>query len=251
MNKFLIQPLKRLFAERAFLICVLVLGISAASMEICKAKLGMYLRKKPVSLRKPFDQLDESILYPYRVVRKEIIESEEVISELGTDEYIQWHLEDSSSEKNDPISRMLLFITYYTGDPGKVPHVPEVCYTGSGGSIRSTQSGKIRVENIGVENDELSVRIIRIANPSQGGNREMVVVYFFGVNGGFASNRSQLRFLLNSFLEQYAYFSKVEFVFNTKGKLTDKQVLKSVEKLTGKFLKVLIEEHWPKWPVEG
>ena len=250
IEKYVFQPWKRLLRDRAFLVCVLVLVVSAVALETGTAKLGVYLRKQPLALRAPFDDLDTSKLYPYEVLRKYEIKNDEVISELGTEEYIQWYLRDTSETGGDSMEELLLFITYYTGDPGQVPHVPEVCYTGGGSSILSMRDMTIRVKGVGVTDDKIPVRVLNISMPgSTGVNDNTTVIYFFGVNGGFANNRSVLRAKLNNFTEKYVYFSKVEFIFEKTDSKNIEKMLLTVEKLSARLVPILVAEHWPEWPV--
>ncbi len=87
--------------------------------------------KLALSLRAPLSTLDERAIYPYRVVRRQILD-DAIIDALGTDVYLKWTLEDTSVAADDPLRFADLFVTYYTGGSHLVPHTPDVCYLGQG-----------------------------------------------------------------------------------------------------------------------
>src|SRR3972149_8494618 len=84
----------RVYLQPAFLICVAVLAVAGGSMSIAIKSLGIYLKKDPWPLKKSLDLLDEGKLAPYKVISKFKIEDEQIIKELGTEDYIEWVLED-------------------------------------------------------------------------------------------------------------------------------------------------------------
>ncbi|MCD6395527.1 MAG: hypothetical protein J7M40_18745, partial [Planctomycetes bacterium] len=134
MNK-MIKP----YIQLPFLICLTVLALAAGFKEAVIEWSGAKLKKLPIALRKSLDDLDESKLSPYRVVRKSQIDPV-VLNELGTEDYIQWVLDDTEADTLSPTRYCSLFITYYTGDPDRVPHVPEECFTGAGNQMLSRQA---------------------------------------------------------------------------------------------------------------
>jgi len=250
MSKFFVGPWKRLLGDRAFIVSMLFLALCATGFQVSIARLDVYLIKKPLDLRLSMDAIDEAKLAPYRVLDKQKIESEDVIAELGTREYIKWVVTDPTVAENDPARVMVVFITYYR-EPDVVPHIPEVCGRGGGNLIKSAEDHIIHVSDCGAADDEVPVRVLEIASPDMnGGYRYGTVAYFFGVNGGFESNRQMVRLRVNSLSCRYGYFSKVEIDFAGNTKLETDKALQAVEKLMQKFLPVLVTEHWPKWPPE-
>ena len=123
MNGWL-KDLIKVYMKPAFLICVAVLAITGSGMSIAIKSFGIYLKKEPLPLKKSLDLLDESRLSPYKVVSKSKIENEEIVKNLGTEDYIQWNLEDTAAPPESSVRYCLLFIVYY-GLPDFVPHVPE------------------------------------------------------------------------------------------------------------------------------
>ena len=60
----------KIYTEPVFLICTVLLALSASGMSIATKKLGIYLQKEPLPLKKSLDLLDQNGLSPYRVVSK-------------------------------------------------------------------------------------------------------------------------------------------------------------------------------------
>jgi hypothetical protein len=111
---------------------VLVLAAAGAGMSVTMKKLGIIFEKEPLPLKKSLELLDERDLAPYKIVLPKLkIKNKEILEALGTEDYIQWILEDTDRAANSPIKEFLLFITYYKL-PDRVPHVPEECWTGGG-----------------------------------------------------------------------------------------------------------------------
>ena len=88
--------------------------------------------------------LDEKLLEPYKVLEKSKIDNKDVLESLGTEDYLQWILEDTTVDVLSPVRNCSVFITYYTGNPDQVPHVPEACYTGGGNEVKDKFSVMLR-----------------------------------------------------------------------------------------------------------
>ena len=248
MQEYVIEPLKRIIRDRKFVLCSLVLAFSAGSMQVVAKTLGLHFVKLSVPLQNSLDDLDDSRLSPFLVKSKNKIENEDVVAELGTEEYIQWILEDPGAGENEPGHYISLFITYYTGDPDVVPHVPEVCYTGAGNTITKRSGAVIEYTNGEGLVEEIPVRVLTISSPKSYDSLDSKVVYFFSVNGHLEGDRSMVRFRLNNWFDRYAYFSKVEMVFREGGKMTEDDVVSVVERLSQNLVPLLRDEHWPVWP---
>jgi len=242
----------RVYTQPAFLICVLVLAAGGVGMSVTTRRLGIILKKEPLPLRKSLELLDEGDLAPYRVVPPKLkIENEEILKTLGTEDYIQWVLEDTEEAADSAVKRCLLFITYYRL-PDRVPHVPEECWTGGGYQ-------KLRAEGIKLEiNGNVSFKAsipakYLVFGPKKASLWQSRVripnLYFFKVNGQYAGSRQEARMALNKNLfGKYSYFCKVELVFNRSSVAPSKTAaVAASEKLLAVILPVLEENHWPKW----
>ena len=232
--------------------CVLTLVFAGASMSIAINRFGVYLNKEPIPLRKSLDLLDENSLSPYSIKLQDKlkIQNEEILKSLGTQDYIQWILEDEDTPANSSVHRCLLFITYY-GCPDKVPHVPEECWTGGGFRKLSSESVTLDINNettgfkleipakflvFGPQKLNLLQSSIRISN-----------IYFFIVNGEFVGSREAARIALNkNLLGKYSYFSKLELVFNQMPNTPSKEdAIAASERLLSVILPILEKEHLP------
>ncbi len=243
------NPLHSLVRQPAFLVCIGVLAASAVGMRVAADKLEFYLRKEPVPLQKPLDDVNQSKLWPYKLVRSIKIEDKAVEDTLGAQDYVQWVLEDTRVEAKDPTRWVYLFITYYTGDPDAVPHVPDWCYTGSGGQMQDSYNTTIKVAAKDGDNGamrEIPVRVtdwLMVRNFSE---FRKPVIYFFSVNGDYECTRDRVRLRVNSIFDRHAYFSKVEIDFGPV-ELSPETALAGAEKLMQVVLPVLEADHWPDW----
>ena len=242
----------RTYLQPAFLICVLVLGAAGAGMSFTMKKLGVVLRKEPMPLKKSLELLDEEDLGSYRVVPpKRKIENAEVLQALGTQDYIQWVLEDTEQDTSSPVKTFLLFITYYPL-PDRVPHVPEECWTGGGYQRLGSEDVTLNVASNASFHATVPAKYLvfgpRASNVWQSSER-IPNVYFFKVNGEYAGGREEARLALNKNLfGRHSYFSKVELVFNVSSVPPTKQeAVAAGEKLLAVILPILEKKHWPDW----
>jgi len=239
----------RVYLQPAFLICAAVLATAGAGMSIAIKSFGVYLKKEPLPLKKSLDLLDESDLASYKVISKRKIENEEIVKALGTEDYIQWILEDTDAAANGPVKKCMLFITYYEL-PDRVPHVPEECYAGGGFQRLASDSVTLEINNNAGFDKKIRGKHLVFgstkANLWQGGEK-FPVLYLFKVNEDYAASREEARIALNKNLfRKSSYFCKVELVFNQTlippGK---EQAVKAGEKLLAVILPILETEHWP------
>ncbi len=247
------------YLQPAFLICAAALAISGAGMAIAIDKFGVYLKKEPMPLKKPLDLLDESQLGPYKVISKSKIENEEVIESLGTEDYIQWLLEDTTAAANSPVRRCMVFITYYDL-PDRVPHVPEECY--AGGGYQKMASDGVTFEVSGVKGvlspqaKKIPGKYLVFASTDSNywyRNTKFSLLYLINVNGIYAGNRKNARIALNkNIFGKYSYFSKIElgpFIsgIGARSCPTRKEAVLAGQKLLSVILPILEKEHWPDW----
>ena len=249
----------------SFLLCSGILAIAAVSKEFSIYQMGVYFSKSPLPLKASFEKMDEAKLAPYIVQKKNRITNRDVLDSLGTEEYLQWELEDPEVPKDSPLRFCSLFITYYTGNPDRVPHVPEECVTGAGDTMISRDAERLRVtvgetrfEDLDKDGDtvRLPVRYLMfLRNPRSIWETEekYAVIYFFKANGRFASSRMGTRRILGEhLLGKYSYLSKVEWKFYGIGPGgpihgTREEILAASEKLMSHLLPLLETEHWPDW----
>ncbi|MDO8302067.1 MAG: hypothetical protein Q7T18_02390 [Sedimentisphaerales bacterium] len=244
------------YTQPAFLICVAILLVAAGGMSATVSYLGLQFIKKPLPLKKTFDKINEVAMSPWKVVEKSKIKNKDILESLGTDDYIQWIFEDTTAEPSSPVRYCSLFITYYTGNPDQVPHVPEECYLG-GGKILTELPKELNFSvPINGKSQKVSARWLSIGNKSGDvlqGDSTFGVLYFFKVNGVYAGNRDATRRVMQTnFFSKYSYFSKVEwFFFNRSGTGSSYPTKEQAAVASQKFLVILVpileNDHWPDW----
>jgi len=245
----IVDHFREAFRDRAFVLCAGILLLSAVCLDALAMGLQLHFRKLPVPLRKSLDQFDEYKLWPYKVVQRTKLPSE-MEGELGTDQYIQWLLEDTSIHGQDqPGKYVTFFVTYYTGTPDQVPHVPEECYVGGGYDRVGGSQAQVTVPNLGLPDDKLDVHLLLFKGGRQLVNQNRPVIYLFSVNGKFTSTRLGARLALADIRSKYAYLSKVEITFQGPRQPSREQALQLAGKLLSRALPELVKEHWPAWPV--
>ncbi len=241
------------FLQPAFLLCVVILAAAGSGMSVAIRSFGVYLQKEPLPIKKSLDLLDTSDLSPYRVVLpKYKIEDKDILEKLGTQDYIQWVLEDTDELVDESVRKFMLFITYYQL-PDRVPHVPEECYAGAGFQRLASDSVSFEIDdNSGPKAIYGKYLVFGGSKTGQWwNNSQFPVLYLFRVNGEYAGSREEARIILNKNLfYEHSYFSKVEIVFNQGSVVPDKKkAVEAGEKIFNVILSILEKEHWPLWPV--
>jgi len=241
------------YLQPAFLICVLVLAVAGAGMSVTMKKLGIVFKKEPLPLKKSLEGLDEKDLTPYKVVLKQKIQDSDTLKALGTDDYIQWILEDTEQAAGSPIKEFLLFVTYYRL-PDRVPHVPEECWTGGGYQKLGSEAVTFKINDGKGFDTNVPAKYLIFAPKKTGlwqAGERIPNLYFFKVNGQYAGSREEARIALNKNLfGRNSYFCKVELVFNRSSVAPSKeQAVEASEKLLKVILPILEREHWPDWKI--
>lgn len=242
------RPLATYF-QPAFVLCAAVLALAAGGMSVATKRLGLYLKKEPLPLKKSLDEMDAAKLAPYRVTAKQKIENEQIVKSLETEDYIQWVLEDPNQPLRSPLREVLVFVTYYRR-PDRVPHVPEECYTGGGYQRLSTDAVEFRIG--GPDGRRVVpgryLRFDKKAGDISLTPQQFPVLYLFRVNGEYAGSRDDARMALNkNIFRKHSYFSKVELVFNQSLAAPAKaDVIEAGERLLSVLLPVLEQDHWPE-----
>jgi len=242
------------YLQPAFLICSAVLALSGIGMSITIKSLGVYLRKEPFPLKKSLDLLDEKKLGPYKIVAKEKIGNKEVVESLGTEDYIQWTLEDTTAAADSDVGQCLLFITYYDL-PDRVPHEPEECYAGTGYQRLSTERFNLKINKDGVEEEIPATHLVFTNRSSNFWDKDtkFSVFYLFNTNGTYTDSREKTIIVLRkNIFGKHSYYSKVEWHFlnprgDAKAYPKKEDAIAASQKLLSVILPVLKKEHWPDW----
>jgi hypothetical protein len=239
------------YTQPAFVICVLLLAGAAVGMPTAMKYLDVYLTKEPLPISKSLDLLDAQGLSHYQVVAKSAIDNREVLKSLGTEDYIQWVLQDNERQPDSKTRFCHLFITYYDL-PDRVPHVPEECYAGGGYERISSDAISFDVPKDGavVSVPGKCVMFSGKEKGSLGADTVFPVTYLLRVNGRYAADRNSARALLGSSFRKHSYFSKVEMLFfgmefGSKIYPDKEQIEEAGQKLLSVILPILEREHWP------
>lgn len=246
-------PARRGPASARFYTCVLILVVSAAGMQIVAKSLGQYFRKEAVPLKRSLRELDVSLLAPE--YRPHLIQppamKEEMVQAIGTEEYVQIRLVDTRCAPEDPACVANVFVTYYTGQPDMVPHVPDECWLAGGyDQVGTPETVQVSVRGVGAPNDEIPVRVLEFRSRQRGDTP--AVAYFFQTNGEYKTTRNGVRFLMANPFERYAYYAKIEVSFtddptNPRQALRPagrEEVVAAMGPLLQKLMPVLLKEHF-------
>jgi hypothetical protein len=244
-----------------FLVGLTALVVMAVSLRSIGGAMELYFRKEPVELKKPLQQLDRGLLGPEYGVHHLVppLLSDDILQSLGTEEYVNLRVVDERRAEDDPAKVADVFITYYTGQPDMVPHVPDECYL-AGGFERVGQPATERVTiTHGGETEEIPVRVLEFratpgmsaaaARPAK--ERTLTVLYFFLCNDEYYTTRNQVRLKLGQVYERYAYYAKLEFRFfdyELRRPAERAAALAAVQPLLEKLMPLLKREHFADWP---
>jgi hypothetical protein len=246
------ETIKANYLQPAFLICVGLLAITAGGMSVAVKLSGIYLKKEPLPLQKPLSELDKSNLAPYKVVEKTKIENQDILNTLGTEDYIQWTLEDTSVSAESNVRFCTFFITYYSL-PDIVPHRPEECYIGGGLQGIKFETVMLSITQ-GLNERQIKTRYLVFADTKSdgliGGTSSFPILYTFSVNGKYGDRDDVRKTLNRNLFSKFSYFSKVEWKFFNRatGRITypnKQEALAASEKLLTFILPVLEKEYWP------
>lgn len=244
------------YLKPAFLICAALLLTAASSKTMIIKTLGLELEKLEIPLRKPLEDMDFETIGPYKLVSQERIENHDIIEELGTEDYLQCTIEDTDAEPASSTRFCQLFITYYTGNPDTVPHIPDECYVGGGNEQMAKELINLKIP--GISNETIDLDASRVIFKREGTNKWDVGttfsrLYFFKVNGQYSSGKTTTRVIMGkNVFGKYSYFSKVEwqfFGFNGNSQIMPEkeQIVNASQKMLSSVLPVLENEHWPDW----
>ncbi|HOA74805.1 MAG TPA: exosortase-associated EpsI family protein [Phycisphaerae bacterium] len=241
-----LDPIRGAFRNRGFLACLILLIACAACFQILAKATNLRVIKAPVWPRKPLKFLDQAKLAPYVLVPGGAVDIKpEILDALGTREYIQWTLEDTSVDQTSPVRYVHLFVTYYTDDPGQVPHVPEECYQGGGYQGTGDELITIPIPELG---QDVPFKVLTFERSAFLGRESRIVLYTFHTNGRFAADRHLVRTILMNPTDTHAYFSKLELSFGTpQSSPTRAEAIEAAGRFLRKVVPVLVNDHWPDW----
>jgi hypothetical protein len=139
-------------------------------------------------------------------------------------------------------------VTYYTGTPDQVPHVPEECYQASGYKAVNDEVLNVPIPVLGQE-VQIPVKLMEMERTTVlGGIDRRWVMYIFSANGQFRSGRRGVQSVVTDPWSHYAYFSKVELTFGAQDTIVSKQeAIDAGTDFLNVIVPVLVRDHWPDW----
>lgn len=215
-----------------------------ASQSAAISAMGVVLIKKPVELRHSVKLIPEQA-GPWKMVYEEPELSPEILDALGTRHYFTRHYLDTTQAQPEnfnyspqggqwvftPGSVVRLHMTYYTGKPDLVPHVPDNCFVGAGLINKGRTPGSLSLDpelsepdpsgdglvaesqlvgEVPIPGLDVPVSVLAFVNPKQSNAPEQYVLYFFLTNGEYARDRLKIRATAAEPRSLYHYYAKVE-----------------------------------------
>lgn len=237
----------RAFRNPAFISAMAVLLIAGVGMSSAIRYFNIYLRKMEVyardarAVRALPVETDR-----WKRIDVDKVESEEVLAELGTKNYVSRVYAAKNIPAGDPPRYVDFHAAYYTGMIDTVPHVPERCFVGGGmqiarewgemavpldasmwapdprsegdprGVVYTTRLPNIWSDRGGqrvalprgvTPEGGLKIRVTEFSDPK--GNH-VFAGYFFIANGGTTASAESVRLLAFNMQDDYAYYLKVQ-----------------------------------------
>ena len=240
---FLDAP-RQLLRQVPFLICCGLLLATALLLQATVQAKGWRVLKDPLPLRQLLSD-PPKILGPFELV--EVVElPEEIIESLGTKDYVQATYRDTRMPEDRPAAFVQLFVTYYTGIPDSVPHVPERCYTGGGHTKIKEGPVAVEVKNL-PDNPQgkVDVKAVTFERIANGMVINTTPSYYFACNGTRTLSPLKVRTILKNPTDKYCYYAKIEVNFSAVHD-REKSIAKAKE-----FLQyaapVMENEYLPDW----
>lgn len=244
------------FASGRYYVALVVLLASALGMQGLAQFFAAHFQKEGLPLRKPLRALDVSKLAPeyalYPIQPKPL--SDELIESLGTDEYLNWRLIDTTREPQDTDRAVNLFVTYYTNQPEMVPHNPRNCQQAAGWSLETEEEMSVTIQNGQGKDVTIPVAVLGFVPPTtalgQASNQKLTVLYFFYANGKYMTSGPEVKLATSNLFDRYAYYSKIELSFtNERGnRPADRETSKAAAgRFLRKFMPILWADHYPDW----
>ncbi len=235
-----------------FVVTVALLAVAAVGLQAAASRYQIRFRKEAIPPKLSLKSMNREALAPYRFVQSLPLEPEEEQS-LGTTEYIHWILEDTSQPADSPLRVVRLFVTYYTGMPDQVPHVPDVCFLGGGYALEQGGTDSFKVPGLAALEypEDVPYRALTFTKGDIAGRITPTVLYTFGVNGQIKAERFQVRKAMSGLRDRFAYFSKVEVSFGGRRPPDREAAVAGGQRVLATVLPLLVRDHWPDFKNAG
>jgi hypothetical protein len=221
--------------EPGFVVVAVILLIGAIGLNGATQYMKLYFKKQPVPLARPLDSVPLKMGHWVQVSKDQPLEHDfqEV---LGTDQFIfRDYVDDrivsaddiaafedkSETERRGMLAKIQmehpeavvnLGVTYYTGLVDTVAHIPDRCYIADGFEPTSYQfmQWPILRDVPGAASKTVNLRFISFEDQVGRTRLKKSVSYFFSVNGHYEDDPLGVRRSLQSLLQRYGYYMKIE-----------------------------------------
>ena len=200
-------------------VVILLAGIMA--VKTLQAAMDATFDKLPAPLSKPLPLMPHELGTPVRYIatKPDQVLDEETIETLGTSDYLVREYTDNTKKAGEPGQTMNFNVNYYaTGS--STPHVPEVCWAGTGREEAGDSRRVFAVNGIPRANGtSVDVRMRLISFKPVAGEPTAApdgtpmydnVAYVFQVNGDYVSNPDEVMSRFWKATNKYAYHCKLE-----------------------------------------
>lgn len=244
-------PARKGWTEPRYLACVGLLAAFIAVLLMIPAPA----RKLGLPLKQPLYLLDKTKLgpeYELSPVQPEPF-SHETIDTLGTEEYLSWNIIARHAARDSAAAVANVFVTYYTGQPDMVPHVPQDCMSASGFQLKRESADHVTVRGVAAPQDQVPLAVCEFTPPqgARSASGERTVMYFFLCNGEYQTDRYGVRLAQSKNLTgRYAYYAKIELTFmDESGRRSAKrdEAVAAAGPLLQKLLPALLAGHFQDW----
>jgi hypothetical protein len=248
------QPALRQTLVRA-VVAIAALGLGIATVHGLETMLNAVFDKPPAPLRKLLPEMSRQLGAPMRYIAEgpDEVLTPEFVETLGTTDYLMRQYRDQSKGAEEPGNFLNFNINYYaTGT--STPHVPEICWAGTGREEAPSSRLNFVVKNVprldGTRVD-LTMKMISFV-PLRGATATASgeplydnVAYLFHVNGEYVAGPQEVtsRFWKASY--QYAYHSKIEItpmISLTQGRSLLTCTQAQAQQIIGDFIREALPE---------
>lgn len=235
--------LQRAMRQPQFITGAVILILMALGMRTADRAAGAWLAKRPVPIRKPLQQLDQSKITGFRMVENRGVGE---VGFLETDEFLSWRLVPTKRFKGTHVAYLGVF--FYTGG-GKalqIPHTPEVCYRQSGNQVTDIGTVEIPTPALAPEIKSITATYVRLSHPTNVANKDICVVYVFCINGRFFESREKARINLGIPWNRAVYLAKIDCTVRVPGPHRLDAALGACKLMLSQAIPELVREHFPR-----
>lgn len=238
--------------------CVFVLVLGIVVVRGLEAALHATFDKPPAPLRKLLPLMRKELGFPVRYIATnpdEVLDPE-VVETLGTSNYLVRQYRDMTLPQDKRGSLVNLNLNYY--DTGSsVPHVPEICWAGSGRVEVSGARAYFDVPGVKRRDGsrvDLRMKMISFEPPAgdstvdekSGKPMYSNVAYVFEVNGQYVASTREVMSQFWKATYRFAYHSKIEITPLDPADKTGHKVLTCTQEQAQNIVSDFIREALPE-----